>query len=78
MANTLNKVGGGIILLKKRKEYVQIEVGGKNYLCSIWYRSRDILWYGKGLESEITKLCYAVSKEGLLKKISMQIAAESK
>ena len=65
-------------MLHKKKEYVQIQVGGKHYLCSIWYRSKDILWYGKGLESEISNLCYAVSKEGLLKKISMQIAAESK
>ena len=50
-----------------KKEYVQIEVGGKHYLCSIWYRSKDILWYGKRLESEISNLCYAVSREGLLK-----------
>jgi hypothetical protein len=65
-------------MLAKKKEYVQIEVGGKRYLCSVWYKSKDILWYGKGLESGFTKLCYAVSREGLLKKISMQIAAESK
>ncbi|HPZ43381.1 MAG TPA: hypothetical protein PL078_05200 [Bacillota bacterium] len=61
-----------------KKEYVQIEVGGKHYLCSIWYRSKDILWYGKRLESEISNLCYAVSREGLLKKIRMQIAAANK
>ncbi|MDD4238435.1 MAG: hypothetical protein PHT62_07755 [Desulfotomaculaceae bacterium] len=63
-------------MLAKKEEYVQIEVGGKRYLCSVWYKSRDILWYGK-LESGFTRLSYAVSKEGLLKKISMQIAADS-
>ena len=61
-----------------KKEYVQIEVGGKHYLCSIWYRSKDILWYGKRLESETSNLYYAVSREGLLKKIRMQIAAANK
>ena len=51
-----------------KKEYVQIEVGGKHYLCSIWYRSKDILWYGKRLESEISNLCYAYPEKDCLKR----------
>lgn len=56
-----------------RVEIVNVDVDGKDYLCSVWFGNRDKLWYGKAMEDEITRLCYAVTKEGLLVKLRMDI-----
>ncbi|BAF59036.1 MAG: hypothetical protein HPY89_12280 [Pelotomaculum sp.] len=59
------------------REYVHIEVNGHKYLYSIWYGRKELLWYGEQMDtSDPLKLVYAVSREGLMKKIKMVLSAK--
>lgn len=62
-----------------KKEFRNVKVGGNKYLCSIWYRGKDRMWFGEAMESSrIRVFCCADSKREILRKLKMQISAELK
>lgn len=63
--------------MSQRREYVHVELNNEKYLCCIWYGSKELLWYGGPMDiSGPVKLYYAITREGLLKKIEMGISSE--
>lgn len=62
-----------------KKEFRNIAVGGNKYLCTIWYRGKDKMWFGEALETNRLRVfCCADSKREVLRKLRVQIGAELK
>lgn len=64
----------GVMLLSEKVSCRFIEVDGEKYLCSVWYSSKDNLWYGESFEtSNYPTTCHGDSKESLFQSLKKQI-----